>query len=25
LLGPVFGTLVNRTVRAGGEEDLVVR
>ena len=25
LLGPVFGTLVNRTVRAGGKEDLVVR
>ena len=25
LLGPVFGTLVNRTVRARGKEDLVVR
>jgi hypothetical protein len=25
LLGPVFGTLVNRTVRAVGKEDLVVR
>jgi len=25
LLGPVFGTLVNRTVRIGGKEDLVVR
>ncbi len=25
LLGPVFGTLVNRTVRAGEKEDLVVR
>ncbi len=25
LLGPVFGTLVNRTIRAGGKEDLVVR
>ena len=25
LLSPVFGTLVNRTVRAGGKEDLVVR
>ena len=25
LLGPVFGTLVNRTVRTGGKEDLVVR
>ena len=25
LLGPVFGTLVNRTVRAGRKEDLVVR
>jgi hypothetical protein len=25
LLGPVFGTLVNRTVRAGGKEDLAVR
>ncbi len=25
LLGPVFGTLVNRTVRLGGKEDLVVR
>src|SRR5918994_631908 len=24
LLGPVFGTLVNRTVRAGAKEDLVV-
>jgi hypothetical protein len=25
LLGPVFGMLVNRTVRTGGKEDLVVR
>lgn len=25
LLGPVFGTLINRAVRSGGKEDLVVR
>jgi hypothetical protein len=25
LLGPVFGTLVNRAVRSGGKENLVVR